>query len=371
MRPSEGAVTRLLEGHCQQPQSGSNTLSQDRYKEAGVDIDAGARLIDRIAPFARKTTRPEVLGGLGNFASMWQIPAHRYRDLVLVSGTDGVGTKVKVAQMLDKHDTVGIDLVAMCVNDVICTGAEPFFFLDYFACGSLDVDVAVAVIEGIAEGCRRAGCSLVGGETAEMPGVYGPGVYDLAGFSVGGVERDAILNAARVKDGMAVLALPSTGLHSNGYSLARKVLFEELGLDPNENMPGSTRTIGEELLEPTAIYVRAAQALLARCEIAGIAHITGGGLLENIPRVLPEDLGVHIQAGSWPRPALFTLLQQRGKISDHDMLRTFNCGVGLVILLPSREVPLAQQVLADIGEESVVIGEVRACDRQGPRVRVL
>jgi phosphoribosylformylglycinamidine cyclo-ligase len=346
-------------------------LSQDRYKEAGVDIDAGARLIDRIAPFARKTTRPEVLGGLGNFASMWQIPAHRYRDLVLVSGTDGVGTKVKVAQMLGKHDTIGIDLVAMCVNDVICTGAEPFFFLDYFACGNLDVDVAAAVIEGIAEGCRQAGCSLVGGETAEMPGVYAPGVYDLAGFSVGGVERDAILSTERVQEGMSVLALPSTGLHSNGYSLARKVLFEELELDPSESLPGSTRSIGEELLEPTAIYVQAAQALLARCEVAGIAHITGGGLLENIPRVLPDGFGVHIKAGTWQRPPLFDLLQERGEISDRDMLRTFNCGVGLIVLLPSAQVTLAQQVLGDLDEESVVIGEVRPCDREGPRVQVL
>ena len=369
MRPSDGvAVTRRAAREY--PTKGSSALSQDRYKDAGVDIDAGARLIDRIAPFARKTTRPEVLGGLGNFASMWQIPAHRYRDLVLVSGTDGVGTKVKVAQKLGKHDTVGIDLVAMCVNDVICTGAEPFFFLDYFACGSLDVDVAAAVIEGVAEGCRRAGCSLVGGETAEMPGVYAPGVYDLAGFSVGGVERDAILSADRIREGMALLALPSTGLHSNGYSLARKVLFEELQLDPSETMPGGTRTLGEELLEPTAIYVGAAQALLARCEVGGIAHITGGGLLENIPRVLPEGLGVHIDTSAWKQPPLFDLLQERGNISSHDMMRTFNCGVGLVVILPTSQLGLAQQILADRGEDSMVIGEVCPCDGSGPRVRV-
>ena len=345
-------------------------MSQDRYKEAGVDIDAGARLIQRIAPFARRTSRPEVLGGLGNFAAMWQIPAQRYRDLVLVSGTDGVGTKVKVAQELGKHDTIGIDLVAMCVNDVICTGAEPFFFLDYFACGSLDVDVAAAVIEGIAEGCRRAGCSLVGGETAEMPGVYDPGVYDLAGFSVGGVERDAIINSERVQEGMVLLALPSTGLHSNGYSLARKVLFDELHLDPRALMPGGTRSLGEELLEPTAIYVQAIQALLARCTVGGIAHITGGGLLDNLPRVLPEGLGVHIDSTAWQRPALFDLLQSRGGISDHDMLRTFNCGVGLVVLLPPDQVSLARQVLADLGENSTVIGAVRPCDQHGPRVKV-
>ena len=343
-------------------------MSQDRYKEAGVDIDAGARLIDRIAPFARSTRRPEVLGGLGSFGSMWQIPAGRYEDLVLVSGTDGVGTKVKVAQALDKHDTIGIDLVAMCVNDVICTGAEPFFFLDYFACGTLDVDVAAAVIEGIAEGCRRADCALVGGETAEMPGVYDQGVYDLAGFAVGGVERREILEAGRIRAGMKLIGLPSTGLHSNGYSLARKVLFGELGLDPKDPFPGSERSIGEELLEPTAIYVMAALNVLRNFEVGGIAHITGGGLLENIPRILPQGTAAHIDKDSWQRPALFGFLQEQGSLSDSDMLRTFNCGIGMVFLIDSQQADATIALLSDMGASPSLIGEVRAHSGEGPQV---
>ena len=346
-------------------------MSQDRYKEAGVDIDAGARLIDRIAPFARSTRRPEVLGGLGSFGSMWQIPAGRYEDLVLVSGTDGVGTKVKVAQALDKHDTIGIDLVAMCVNDVICTGAEPFFFLDYFACGTLDVDVAAAVIEGIAEGCRRADCALVGGETAEMPGVYDQGVYDLAGFAVGGVERREILEAGRIRAGMKLIGLPSTGLHSNGYSLARKVLFGELGLDPKDPFPGSERSVGEELLEPTAIYVRPALELLRNFHVGGIAHITGGGLLENIPRVLPEGTGVCIDSSSWQRPALFDFLPEQGQLSDRDMLRTFNCGIGMVFVVNPQDADAALERLSDMHQPAMLIGEVVPASGEKGRVEVL
>ncbi len=346
-------------------------MSQDRYKEAGVDIDAGARLIDRIAPFARSTRRPEVLGGLGSFGSMWQIPAGRYEDLVLVSGTDGVGTKVKVAQALDKHDTIGIDLVAMCVNDVICTGAEPFFFLDYFACGALDVDVAAAVVEGIAEGCRRADCALVGGETAEMPGVYDEGVYDLAGFAVGGVERREILEAGRIRAGMKLIGLPSTGLHSNGYSLARKVLFGELGLGPKDPFPGSDRSVGEELLEPTAIYVRPALELLRNFHIGGIAHITGGGLLENIPRVLPEGTGVRIDSNCWQRPALFDFLQEQGRLSDRDMLRTFNCGIGMVFVIDSQDADAALERLSQMHQPAMLIGEVVPASGEQGRVEVL
>lgn len=345
-------------------------MSENRYKDAGVDIDAGARLIDRIAPFAAATSRPEVLGGLGNFASMWQIPAGSYKDLVLVSGTDGVGTKVKVAQLLDRHQTVGIDLVAMCVNDVICTGAEPFFFLDYFACGRLDVDVATQVIQGIAKGCELAGCALVGGETAEMPGVYGEGVYDLAGFAVGGVERDEILEPSRVKEGMALLGLPSSGLHSNGYSLARKVLFEELGLDPSLARPGGKRPLGEELLEPTVIYARQALALLRHCRVGGIAHITGGGLLENLPRVLPEGLAVSIAPHSWQRPDIFNFLEERGRIGQLDMLRTFNCGIGLVVMIEQADLDEAQRILQDLGQASTVIGEVGRWDGSSPKVQL-
>jgi len=331
---------------------------QDRYKEAGVDIDAGALLVDRISPLARSTLRDEVLGGLGHFGAMWSIPAGRYNDLVLVSATDGVGTKLKVAQAVNRHDTIGIDLVAMCVNDIICTGAEPFFFLDYFASGKLDVDVAEAVVSGIAEGCRQAGCALVGGETAEMPGVYDPGVYDLAGFSVGGAERSAILDGTNVRPGMAVVGLTSSGLHSNGYSLVRRILFDELKLSMDAPLPGTEHSIADELLQPTRIYVRPVLAVLEQVTVAGVAHITGGGLLENIPRVMPDDLAVQVDMGSWGLPAIYRFLESQGQLSQTDLLRTFNCGVGMVLLVDSEQAEQTVSILAEHGQDAFVLGQV-------------
>jgi len=312
-------------------------VSHQRYKDAGVDIDAGARLVDRISPFAKATSRPEVLGGLGHFGAMWAVPAGRYKDLVLVSATDGVGTKVKVAQAAGRHDTVGIDLVAMCVNDLLCTGAEPFFFLDYYAVGRLDVDTAADVVKGIAAGCEQAGCSLVGGETAEMPGVYGEGVYDLAGFSVGGCERSDILDGAAVAPGMRLVGLASSGLHSNGYSLARKIIFEEQGLSLDCPFPGTDHSVADELLTPTLIYVKPALEALRRFDIAAICHITGGGLPDNLPRVSGPGCGAEVNLSAWEFPPVFRYLQEAGGVSQADMLRTFNCGIGLVLVVPEAQ----------------------------------
>jgi len=333
-------------------------LTQDRYKEAGVDIDAGARLVDRIGPLARATMRPEVLGGLGHFGSMWRIPADRYKELVLVSGTDGVGTKLKVAQAANQHDTIGIDLVAMCVNDVICTGAEPFFFLDYFACGKLDVDVAEAVVGGIAEGCRRAGCALVGGETAEMPGVYDPGVYDLAGFCVGGVERSEILDGSGVRLGMKLVGLASDGLHSNGYSLVRKVLLEEAGLALDGPLPGCAGTVAQELLRPTRIYVQPVLRALRDFDVGAVSHITGGGLVDNVPRVLPTGANARIHRGSWDIPPVFTAVQEAGGISDDEMHRTFNHGVGVVLVVDRDATTELIELMAAMDVPAWEIGEV-------------
>ena len=333
-------------------------MSVDRYKEAGVDIEAGARLIDRISPLARATSRSEVLGGLGHFGSMWHIPAGRFKDLVLVSGTDGVGTKVKVAQAARRHDSIGIDLVAMCVNDVICTGAEPFFFLDYFACGQLDEDVAAAVIGSIAEGCRLAGAALVGGETAEMPGVYGDGVYDLAGFCVGGVERADVIESSHVRLGMKAIGLASSGLHSNGYSLARKIVFEELGLALTDPFPGATHDVATELLTPTRIYVQAVLRAVKEHTVGGICHITGGGFLENLPRVLPDGAALLIDRSTWTLPNVFAVLQERGGLSDLELMRTFNGGIGMVLLVEPDEAQAACDLLTALGEDPAVIGEV-------------
>ncbi len=333
-------------------------MDRDRYKEAGVDIEAGARLVDRIGPAVAATRRPEVLGGLGHFGAMWAIPAGRYRELVLVSGTDGVGTKVKVAQAAGRHDTIGIDLVAMCVNDVICAGAEPFYFLDYYACGKLDELVAADVIKGIAEGCRLAGCALVGGETAEMPGVYDDGVYDLAGFCVGGVEREEILDGSGVRLGMKLVGLRSSGLHSNGYSLARKIIFEELGLGLDDPLPGTNHTVADELLTPTRVYVQSVLRVLRSHSVGALCHITGGGFVENLPRVLPASAAVTVDRGAWELPPVFKLLQEQGNLSDTDMVRTFNCGIGMVLLVDEPEVAAACELLEALGEEPVIFGEV-------------
>ena len=344
-------------------------MAVDRYKEAGVDIEAAARLVSRIGPMAKATSRPEVLGGLGHFGSMWNIPAGRFDDLVLVSGTDGVGTKVKVAQAADRHDTIGIDLVAMCVNDVVCTGAEPFFFLDYFACGALDEDVAAAVIGSVAEGCRLAGAALVGGETAEMPGVYADGVYDLAGFCVGGVERRQLIDASRVRLGMKAIGLASSGLHSNGYSLARKIVFEEMGLSLSDPFPGADHDVATELLTPTRIYVQPVLRVLREHTVGGICHITGGGFQENLPRVLPDTAAIRVDRAGWALPNVFSVLQDRGGLTDDNLLRTFNAGIGMVLLVEADDAQAVCALLTALGEAPSVIGEVvRRDGTGGPQV---
>ena len=343
-------------------------MTDARYKEAGVDIDAGNRLVSRIAPLAKSTSRPEAMGGIGHFGALWHIPTNRFKDLVLVSSTDGCGTKVKVAQQAGRHETIGIDLVAMCVNDVLCAGAEPFFFLDYFACGKLDVDVAATVIAGIAEGCRQAGCALVGGETAEMPGVYESGVYDLAGFTVGGCEREQVLDGSRIHLGMKVIALASTGLHSNGYSLARRVLFEQMGLGLEDELPGCGGSVADVLLTPTRIYVKAVLHVLRNFRVGAVAHITGGGLWENIPRVLPAGAAAKLNASSWTVPPLFRLLEAQGGISEHELFRTFNCGIGMILIVERGEADEIVSRVCGMGERAWILGEIVRRDGNAPAV---
>jgi phosphoribosylformylglycinamidine cyclo-ligase len=331
------------------------------YRDAGVDIDAGNRLVERIKPAVQRTTRPEVLAGLGGFGGLFELPAGRYRQPVLVSGTDGVGTKLKLAQRLGRHDTIGIDLVAMCVNDILVTGAEPLFFLDYYATGRLEVDAAAAVVAGIAAGCEQAGCALIGGETAEMPGMYGAGDYDLAGFAVGVVEKDALLGPHRVRPGDALLALASSGPHSNGYSLIRRLLdLSGAALDQTLDGDPDGRSLGEALLAPTRIYVRPLLALLGELELHALAHITGGGLPENLPRVLPPDTRARVDLASWEQPPVFRWLQARGRVARAEMLRTFNCGVGLVIALPEDQAGTAIARLAEAGERAWRLGRVES-----------
>ena len=335
------------------------------YKDAGVDIEAGNRLVERIGDAVRATRRPEVLGGLGGFGGLFALPVERYREPVLVSGTDGVGTKLRLAIETGRHDGIGIDLVAMCVNDIVVTGAEPLFFLDYYATGQLDVEQAAAVIRGIAEGCRQAGCALIGGETAEMPGIYQEGDYDLAGFAVGAVERAQIIDGSRVQPGDALVALASSGPHSNGYSLIRHILrLRQADLD----QPFQGRTLGEVLLEPTRIYVRPLLRLVESVEVRAIAHITGGGLTENLPRVLPSGTAASIRQQSWRWPEVFEWLQSEGNVETSEMLRTFNCGVGMVVVVPSEQVPQAIALLESLGEKAWEIGSVIAAE-DPPHVR--
>ncbi|MBS0002853.1 MAG: phosphoribosylformylglycinamidine cyclo-ligase [Thioalkalivibrio sp.] len=328
------------------------------YRDAGVDIDAGNALIDRIKPYAARTRRPGVLAGLGGFGALFELPVERYRRPVLVSGTDGVGTKLRVAQELGRHDTIGIDLVAMCVNDIIVQGAEPLFFLDYYATGRLDVDVAADVVKGIAEGCEQAGCALVGGETAEMPGMYPDGDYDLAGFAVGIVEKDELLDGSRVRAGDVLLGMSSSGPHSNGYSLIRRVL-ELSAADLEQPLGGAGEvTLGDALLAPTQIYVRAVLRLLRTGRVHALAHITGGGLTENLPRVLARGLDGRVDLASWPRPPVFDWLQGTGGVAEPEMLRTFNCGIGMVAVLPEGGVDAAISELAATGISAWPIGVV-------------
>jgi phosphoribosylformylglycinamidine cyclo-ligase len=328
------------------------------YKDAGVDIEAGDALVDRIGPMAKATQRPEVLSGVGGFGGLFALTPGRWKEPVLVSGTDGVGTKLKIAFQAGRHKTIGIDLVAMSVNDVLTSGAEPLFFLDYFATSRLEVDQAADVVSGIAEGCRQAGCTLLGGETAELPGFYSRGEYDLAGFCVGVVERSEILTGKDIQPGDAVIGLASSGLHSNGYSLARKVLLEQHALDLNAAAPGTDRLLVEELLEPTRIYVRDVQELMAKARVKGLAHITGAGIPGNLPRVLPEGTRAVIDAKEWRRPAIFEAIQQLGEVPVEEMYATFNMGIGMCVVLASAEVPTALRTLAQRGVQAWEIGRI-------------
>ncbi|NBW68127.1 MAG: phosphoribosylformylglycinamidine cyclo-ligase [Betaproteobacteria bacterium] len=324
------------------------------YKDAGVDIDAGDALVERIKPLAKKTMREGVLAGIGGFGAMFEVPK-RYKEPVLVSGTDGVGTKLKLAFEWQMHDTVGIDLVAMSVNDVLVQGAEPLFFLDYFACGKLDVDTAAAVVGGIAKGCKLSGCALIGGETAEMPGMYPAGEYDLAGFAVGAVEKSKILTGQNVQAGDVVLGLASSGVHSNGFSLVRKVI-ERAGANTPDTLDG--QPFKQAIMAPTRLYVKSVLAALAQHPIKALAHITGGGLLENIPRVLPDGLAAHLKQGSWPRSELFAWLQTTAGIDDMEMNRTFNNGIGMVVVIDAAHAKACAQTLQDMGESVHTIGVI-------------
>ena len=325
------------------------------YRDAGVDIDAGDALVEAIKPFAKRTMREGVLGGLGGFGAMFEI-GKKYKEPVLVSGTDGVGTKLKLAFMLNKHDTVGIDLVAMSVNDILVQGAEPLFFLDYFACGKLDVPSATDVVKGVAKGCEQAGCALIGGETAEMPGMYPDGEYDLAGFAVGAVEKSKIIDGTKIKSGDVVLGLASSGIHSNGYSLVRKII-EVAKPDLNADFHG--RKLADVLLEPTRIYVKPLLALMAKMEVKGMVHITGGGLVENIPRVLQDNLTAVLHKDAWTLPPLFQWLQQHGNVADSEMHRVFNCGIGMTVIVAKENADAAMADLQAAGETVMRIGEIR------------
>lgn len=327
------------------------------YKDAGVDINAGNELVERIKPHVKRTTRPEVIGGLGGFGALCALPG-KYKEPILVSGTDGVGTKLRLAIDLKKHDTIGIDLVAMCVNDLVVQGAEPLFFLDYYATGRLEVDVASDVVKGIAEGCVQSGCALVGGETAEMPGMYHAGDYDLAGFCVGVVEKSKIIDGSKVQAGDALIALGSSGPHSNGYSLIRKVI-DVAGVNPaTEQLAG--KALGDQLLAPTRIYVKSVLELIEKVDVHAIAHLTGGGFWENIPRVLPDNTKAVIDEKSWEWQPVFKWLQEKGNIDSYEMYRTFNCGVGMVIALPQADVEKALNVLRQAGENAWLIGQIES-----------
>jgi len=337
------------------------------YRDAGVDIDAGNDLVEKIKPHARRTLREGVLGGLGGFGALFEIPLDRYKKPVLVSGTDGVGTKLKLAMEMNRHDTIGIDLVAMCVNDIIVQGAEPLFFLDYYATGHLEVDVAADVVKGIAEGCVQAGAALSGGETAEMPGMYSEGDYDLAGFCVGVVDKDNMLDGSQVGAGDCLIGLASSGPHSNGYSLIRKVL-EVSGASLSDTL--GDKTLGDALLEPTRIYVKALLDMLNKLPVHGLAHITGGGLTENLPRVMPESTVATIDANSWEMPEVFNWLQHNGNITNEEMWRTFNCGIGMVVILPEADAGAAVDMMKQHDIQAWKIGQIESGSNQEPSVEI-
>ncbi|HEX7008283.1 MAG TPA: phosphoribosylformylglycinamidine cyclo-ligase [Alphaproteobacteria bacterium] len=345
-------------------------MSTGRYQEAGVDIDAGDALVEAIKPAARSTDRPGVMGGIGGFGGLFDLKAAGFRDPVLVAATDGVGTKLKIAQAVGRHDTIGVDLVAMCVNDIVVQGAEPLFFLDYFATGKLDVAAAAEVVRGVAAGCREAGCALIGGETAEMPGLYAAGDYDLAGFAVGAAERGQLLTGEAVAEGDVVLGLASSGVHSNGFSLVRHVAARAgLGYDAPAPFAPDQR-LGDALLTPTRIYVKSCLAAIRAGGVRALAHITGGGLLDNIPRVVPAGLGVRLEAGSWPVPAVFRWLADAGGIGASEMARTFNCGIGMVAIVAPEAADAVARRLADLGETVHRIGSVVRRAADSPEVEI-
>ena len=337
------------------------------YRDAGVDIDAGDDLVDRIKPLAKKTMREGVLAGIGGFGALFEVPK-RYKEPVLVSGTDGVGTKLRLAFEWNRHDTIGQDLVAMSVNDILVQGAEPLFFLDYFACGKLTVDTAATVVGGIAKGCELAGCALIGGETAEMPGMYPPGEYDLAGFAVGAVEKSKIINGSTIVPGDVVLAIASSGAHSNGYSLVRKII-ERAGAKPSDDLEGLP--LGDVVMAPTEIYVKPLLKLIDELNVKGMAHITGGGLVDNVPRVLPENTQAVLHRDSWQMPALFRWLQMKGGVADAEMVRVFNCGIGMVVIASPEQADAAIQSLAKQGLKAWVVGEVRELPQGAPQTIVI
>ena len=347
----------------------SNTSSPSSlsYRDAGVDIEAGNALVDRIKPLAAKTRRPGVMSGLGGFGSMFELPLDRYKQPILVSGTDGVGTKLRLAIESGIHNTIGIDLVAMCVNDIIVLGAEPLFFLDYYATSKLDIDVATSVVSGIADGCLLSGAALVGGETAEMPSMYQEGDYDLAGFCVGVVEKENVIDGSQVQAGDVLIGLASSGPHSNGYSLIRKILERS---NDTLTTPFGDSTLGDHLLAPTTIYVKSLLQLHEKINIHALSHITGGGLLENIPRVLPENVTAVIDANSWTRPAIFDWLQSEGNVIDEEMYRTFNNGIGMVVCVAEEDAKETLSLLADLGESAYQIGHIQKSDQSTPDVLI-
>lgn len=328
------------------------------YKKAGVDIREGDRFVRTITPVVRRTFRPGVMADIGSFGALFKLDRRKYREPVLVSGTDGVGTKLKVAFMTDRHDTVGIDLVAMCVNDILTSGAEPLFFLDYFATGKLRAEKAAEVVKGIAEGCRQAGCALIGGETAEMPGFYEKGEYDLSGFAVGAVEREKIIDGRRIKAGDAIIGAASNGLHSNGYSLVRKVFFDTKKIGVRKVLPETGTTLGHELLRPTRIYVDAFIALSRRVDVKGMAHITGGGIPGNLPRMFPEGKGAIINQSSWPVPPIFEIIRQYGDVPDEDMKNTFNMGIGFIFIVDDNKRETSLSILRRNGFDSYLLGYI-------------
>jgi phosphoribosylformylglycinamidine cyclo-ligase len=347
------------------------TQSPSKYSEAGVDIDKGNLFVSRIKSIVAETHRRGVLTELGGFSGLFAIGNEDLKNPVLVASTDGVGTKLNVAKLCSKHDTIGIDLVAMCANDVIVSGAKPLFFLDYFACNALDLDVATAVVRGIADGCKLAHCSLIGGETAEMPGLYQPGDYDLAGFVVGIGDRNAIIDGSDIRVGDKIIGLASSGFHSNGYSLVRKVFFEELGKKVDDYIEEFGCTVGEELLRPTRIYVDSVVNILRRCTIHGLVHITGGGFIDNIPRILPTSCAAKIYRDSWPIPPSFSYLQEKGNITIGEMYRTFNMGIGMMIIVPERSVEDMLHQFRAHGEQPYMIGEIKATQGgNGPQVAI-